>query len=64
MVKPFLEGKTIAQAMADKRLFIIDLAILEGCPAKSEDIVVSDIDILLFIWASLMSFCRRNARLA
>ncbi|XP_071127123.1 allene oxide synthase-lipoxygenase protein-like isoform X1 [Mytilus edulis] len=41
MVKPFLEGKTIAQAMADKRLFIIDLAILEGCPAKSEDIVIT-----------------------
>ncbi|XP_056021362.1 allene oxide synthase-lipoxygenase protein-like [Ostrea edulis] len=30
MIKPFLEGLTISQAIADKRLFIIDLDILEG----------------------------------
>ncbi|CAC5379791.1 ALOX5 [Mytilus coruscus] len=41
MVQPFLEGKTIEQTMNEKRLFIIDLAILEGCPAKSEDIVIT-----------------------
>ncbi|XP_052075776.1 allene oxide synthase-lipoxygenase protein-like [Mytilus californianus] len=41
MVKPFLEGKTIEQAMEEKRLFIIDLAILEGCPAKTEDIFIT-----------------------
>ncbi|CAG2249786.1 ALOX5 [Mytilus edulis] len=40
MVKPFLEGKTIEEAMKEKRLFIIDLALLEGCPAKTEDLVV------------------------
>ncbi|CAG2249787.1 ALOX5 [Mytilus edulis] len=41
MVQPFLEGKTIEQAMAAKRLFIIDLAILEGCPAKSDEVVIT-----------------------
>ncbi|XP_063398550.1 polyunsaturated fatty acid 5-lipoxygenase-like [Mytilus trossulus] len=41
MVKPFLEGKTIEEAMKEKRLFIIDLALLEGCPAKTEDLVIT-----------------------
>lgn len=49
MVKPFLEGKTIEEAMKEKRLFIIDLALLEGCPAKTEDLVVSNIDIGLLL---------------
>ncbi|XP_056021366.1 polyunsaturated fatty acid 5-lipoxygenase-like [Ostrea edulis] len=30
MIKPFLEGLTLSQAINDKRLFIIDLNILEG----------------------------------
>ncbi|VDI58658.1 Hypothetical predicted protein [Mytilus galloprovincialis] len=41
MVKPFLEGKTLEEAMKEKRLFIIDLALLEGCPAKTEDLVIT-----------------------
>jgi hypothetical protein len=30
MIEPFLEGLTLSQAITDKRLFIIDLDILEG----------------------------------
>ncbi|XP_071128944.1 polyunsaturated fatty acid 5-lipoxygenase-like [Mytilus edulis] len=41
MVKPFLEGKTLEEAMKENRLFIIDLALLEGCPAKTEDLVIT-----------------------
>ncbi|XP_052089710.1 allene oxide synthase-lipoxygenase protein-like isoform X2 [Mytilus californianus] len=41
MIKPFLEGKTMKQAMDDKKLFIVDLAILEDCPTKSEDLVMT-----------------------
>jgi len=41
MLKPLLEEKTIKQTIAGKRLFIIDLAILEGVPAKTSELVVS-----------------------
>ena len=41
MLKPLLEGKTIKQTIDEKRLFIVDLAILEGAPAKSPEFVVS-----------------------
>ncbi|CAG2234156.1 ALOX5 [Mytilus edulis] len=41
MIKPFLEGKTMSQAMDGKKLFIVDLAILEGCPTKHDYLVVS-----------------------
>lgn len=42
LIKPFLEGMTMRQAMKENKLFIIDLAILEGCPAITEKYVVSD----------------------
>lgn len=42
LIKPFLEGVTMRQAIEEKKLFIIDLAILESCPAKTEKHVVSD----------------------
>ena len=41
MLKPLLEEKTIKQTIAGKRLFIVDLAILEGVPAKTSELVVS-----------------------
>jgi hypothetical protein len=41
MLKPLLEGKTIKQTIDERRLFIIDLAILEGVPAKTPELVVS-----------------------
>ena len=41
MLKPLLEGKTIKQTIDGKRLFIVDLAILEGVPAKTSEMVVS-----------------------
>ncbi|XP_052089604.1 allene oxide synthase-lipoxygenase protein-like isoform X1 [Mytilus californianus] len=48
MVKPFLEGKTMKQAMDDKRLFIIDLAILEGCPTVGETIMTCPFALFYF----------------
>ncbi|CAC5367930.1 ALOX5 [Mytilus coruscus] len=36
MIKPFLEGKTIKQAIEDKQLFMTNLAILEDCPTRIE----------------------------
>ena len=44
MIKPFLEGKTMSQAMDGKKLFIVDLAILEDCPTKRDDLVVSKLN--------------------
>lgn len=41
MIKPFLEGKTMTQAIDENKLFIVDLYILEGCPTKRDDLVVS-----------------------
>ncbi|CAC5374176.1 ALOX5 [Mytilus coruscus] len=41
MIKPFLEGKTMTQAIDGKKLFIVDLAILEDCPTKREDLVMT-----------------------
>ena len=41
VLKPLLEGKTIEQTIAEKRLFIVDLAILEGVPTKNDELVVS-----------------------
>ncbi|XP_071127742.1 allene oxide synthase-lipoxygenase protein-like [Mytilus edulis] len=41
MIKPFLEGKTMSQAMDGKKLFIVDLAILEDCPTKRDDLVMT-----------------------
>ncbi|CAC5359763.1 ALOX5 [Mytilus coruscus] len=48
MVKPFLEGRTMKQAMDDKRLFIIDLAILEGCPTVGETIMTCPFALFYF----------------
>ncbi|CAC5359765.1 ALOX5 [Mytilus coruscus] len=48
MVKPFLEGKTMKQAMDDKRLFIIDMAILEGCPTVGENIMTTPFALFYF----------------
>lgn len=42
LLKPFLEGMTILEAISKKRLFIIDLEILEGITCV-EGYVVSDI---------------------
>lgn len=36
IIRPFLEGKTMKEAMDGKMLFIIDLGILEHCPTDSE----------------------------
>ncbi|XP_076117180.1 allene oxide synthase-lipoxygenase protein-like [Mytilus galloprovincialis] len=41
MIKPFLEGKTMSQAVDGKKLFIVDLAILEGCPTKHDYLVMT-----------------------
>ncbi|CAC5359680.1 ALOX5 [Mytilus coruscus] len=41
MIKPFLEGKTMKQVMDDKKLFIINLSILEDCQTKREDLVMT-----------------------
>ncbi|XP_060063611.1 allene oxide synthase-lipoxygenase protein-like [Ylistrum balloti] len=35
MLKPFLEGATLEQAIAKKKLFYVDLAIVEGIPVKN-----------------------------
>ncbi|XP_063413651.1 allene oxide synthase-lipoxygenase protein-like [Mytilus trossulus] len=48
MVKPFLEGKTMKQAMDAKRLFIIDMAILEGCPTTGESIMTCPFALFYF----------------
>ncbi|XP_063413650.1 allene oxide synthase-lipoxygenase protein-like isoform X2 [Mytilus trossulus] len=48
MVKPFLECKTMKQAMDAKRLFIIDLAILEGCPTTGENIMTCPFALFYF----------------
>lgn len=40
MLKPLLEGKTIKQTIDGKRLFIVDLAILEGVSAKTSEMVI------------------------
>lgn len=40
MLKPLLEGRSIKQAIDDKRLFIVDLAVLEGVPTKSPELVI------------------------
>ena len=42
MLKPFLEGMSLQDAIASKRLFIVDYEILEGVPTKSEEYIVSD----------------------
>jgi hypothetical protein len=41
MLKPLLEEKTIEQTIKQKRLFFVDLAILEGVPTKNDELVVS-----------------------
>ncbi|CAC5374175.1 ALOX5 [Mytilus coruscus] len=41
MIKDFLENKTMKQAMDGKKLFIVDLAILEDCPTKRKDLVMT-----------------------
>ncbi|XP_076117178.1 allene oxide synthase-lipoxygenase protein-like isoform X2 [Mytilus galloprovincialis] len=41
MIKPFLEGKTIKQAIKDKRLFMTNLAILEDCPTRTENLMMT-----------------------
>ncbi|XP_052089750.1 allene oxide synthase-lipoxygenase protein-like [Mytilus californianus] len=38
MIKPFLEGKTIKQAIEGKKLFMTNLAILEDCPTRTENL--------------------------
>ncbi|XP_071127740.1 allene oxide synthase-lipoxygenase protein-like [Mytilus edulis] len=40
MIKPFLEGKTLKQAIEGKRLFMTNLAILEDCPTRSENLIM------------------------
>lgn len=45
-MKPFLEGLTISQAITDKRLFIIDLDILEGLSLVEGYIVSWEMDNL------------------
>jgi hypothetical protein len=47
ILKPLLEEKTIKQTIARNRLFIVDLAILEGVPAKTSELVVSPEHYLL-----------------
>ena len=41
MLKPLLEEKTIEQTIKEKRLFFVNLAILEGVPTKTTELVVS-----------------------
>ena len=41
MLRPLLDGKTIKQTIGEKRLFIVNLDILEGVPEKSSKLVVS-----------------------
>ncbi|CAC5359681.1 ALOX5 [Mytilus coruscus] len=41
IIRPFLEGKTMRQAMDGNRLFIIDLGILEDCPTLRKYIVMT-----------------------
>lgn len=43
MVEPFLEGKTMEDAMESRRLFIIDYDLLEDCPVKDGHVVCSPI---------------------
>ena len=40
MVKPFLEGLSLQDALVAKRLFIVDYEILEGVPTKDSEYVV------------------------
>lgn len=41
MLQPFLEGWPLHQVIEAKRLFIVDLEILQDLPCKSEEFVVS-----------------------
>lgn len=43
MVEPFLEGLTLADAMTNKRIFIVDYDLLEDCPVKEGHVVCSPI---------------------
>ena len=49
MLESLMDGKTIKQAINAKRLFIVDLAILEGVPAKTPDLVVSEISEIMSV---------------
>ncbi|CAC5367931.1 ALOX5 [Mytilus coruscus] len=50
MIKPFLEGKTIKQAIESKKLFMTNLAILEDCPTRTENLKISDHIMLIFFY--------------
>uniref|UniRef100_A0A1W7RAZ7 Arachidonate 15-lipoxygenase B n=1 Tax=Hadrurus spadix TaxID=141984 RepID=A0A1W7RAZ7_9SCOR len=39
MVEPFLEGRTLEKAIEDKKIFIIDLAILEGITTRDNKVL-------------------------
>ncbi|VDI48217.1 Hypothetical predicted protein [Mytilus galloprovincialis] len=41
MIKPFLEGKTLKQAIEGKRLFMTNLAILEDCPTRTDNLLMT-----------------------
>ncbi|XP_045180456.2 polyunsaturated fatty acid 5-lipoxygenase-like [Mercenaria mercenaria] len=43
MVEPFLEGKTLENALKDRKIFIIDYDVLEDCPTKEGHTVCSPI---------------------
>lgn len=42
MLQPFLEGWPLHQVIEAKRLFMVDLEILQGLPCKSEEYVVNN----------------------
>lgn len=58
-LKPFLEGMTISEAISKKRLFIIDLEILEGITCV-EGHVVSRNELLKLGQHNFKVYCFRN----
>lgn len=48
MLQPFLEGWPLHQVIEAKRLFMVDLEILQDLPCKSDDFVVTVIFNLYF----------------
>ena len=51
MLQPFLEGWPLHQVIEAKRLFMVDLEILQDLPCKSDDFVVTVIFNLYFLWS-------------
>ena len=50
MVSAFLEGQSLAQAVEEKKLFLVNHKIVEGLPVTNEENEVYKVEIIIIIY--------------